>query len=288
MSDMRISSAGSLAARRAWNDLPDLLSLLVFFGVTAFLFRSWEFALVVTASLGFHELGHAAALTWYHLNFRIHFGMVGAWTWSPLQDRMQLSQLSNAIIHLAGPLFSILLAIFALCLQTIWRPSDQHLWTLASFSAQVGLLNLLPLGPLSDGGKIVRRMIGSLEQAQRALAVLLPMLVTVLLFLLYALLELPHFTGSNPGLFWLGLLLIGLWMASCLMVEASRPAVVDEERPFPMTSGQVYSLILVMWGFLVLGFIITAATPFWLEPQYLIGSLQNIAAFLHVASRIKL
>ena len=156
----RMESRGIL--QRAWADMPNLLSLLVFFGATGLIFRSLEFALVVTASLGFHELGHAAMLAWYGLDWRHHLRDCGRWTWSPQPDRERLTQFANVMIHLSGPLFSFLLALLALGVQAAWQPQDRHLLILASFSAQVGFLNLLPLGPLTDGGKIVQRMMASL------------------------------------------------------------------------------------------------------------------------------
>lgn len=274
--------------QRAGDDLPNLLSLLIFFGATALIFRSPQFALVVTASLGFHELGHAAALAWRGLEWRIHFGLVGAWTWSPRTERERLSHLANAIIHLGGPLFSLLFALLALGLQAIWKPADHHLLTLANFSAQVGFLNLLPLGSLTDGGKIVRRMIASVDGSRRAWAVMLPMVVTALMLVLYALVQLPHLSGENPVPFLLSLLLVGLWMASSLLIEAKRVGRRNDAPGEPMTAGQVYFLLLVMWDLLVLGLIITAATPFWLTPEYVLGSLRNLVAVLGLLHRVAL
>jgi len=268
--------------RRVVDDLPNLLSLLAFFLITALLFRSVQFALIVTASLGFHELGHAAALAWYRLDWRISFGVVGAWTWSPLKARERLSHLENVIIHLGGPLFSLLLALLAMGLHAAWRPGDQHLLILANFSAQVGFLNLLPLTPLTDGGKIIRRMIDSLDRPRQALTVLLPVLVTVLLLTIDALV---HLQDGISVPFLLGLLLVGLWMTSSLLIESKRivrsqPRTNSSDRL--MAAGQVYFLVLVMWDLLVLGIIISAATPFWLTPEYLFGTLRNVAAFLHL------
>ena len=183
--------------QRAWADMPNLLSLLVFFGATGLIFRSLEFALVVTASLGFHELGHAAMLAWYGLDWRITFGIVGAWTWSPQPDRERLTQFANVMIHLSGPLFSFLLALLALGVQTAWQPQDRHLLILASFSAQVGFLNLLPLGPLTDGGKIVQRMMASLGGALQKRMAILPVFVTALMLAFYGLLESTHHQAAE-------------------------------------------------------------------------------------------
>ena len=289
-------------ARRAWEDIPNLLSLLVFFTVTALLFRSLEFALIVTASLGFHELGHAVALTYLGLEWRITFGWVGAWTWSPSAQRARLSQFANAFVHLAGPFFSLLLALVALALQALWQPGgsssgNNHLLILANFSAQVGVINLLPFGSLTDGGKIVQRITESLDRASRPWVVLLPLLVSALMLVLYSLVELPRQGAQAGAPFLLGLLLVGFWLASSLAISArtgsasaaaaSATAASATAAAAPahrldrrMTALQVFFLILLVWDLLVLGLILSASTPFWLSPEYLMGSLRNVVDVL--------
>jgi hypothetical protein len=304
-------------------DLPNLISLLVFFGTTAFLFRSWRFALIVTASLGFHELGHAALLAYFRLNWRISFGLVGAWTWSPMDERARLSQFANAAIHLAGPFFSLLLALIALGLHAWLRPESQHLLLLANFSATVGFLNLLPLGPLSDGGKVMRRLVDSLHGPARAWAVLLPMLVSALALLLYAMGVLLRLSSQASSAFILALLLVGLWMGSSLLIEARRrpasaplsttaaplpakaapltkAAVIPDAAasipvtgktaaapaaPAGMTSMQGSLVLVTIWDLLVLGLMLINATPFWLAPEFLLGSLRNVVDVLRLLAQ---
>lgn len=266
--------------RRALQDLPGLLSLLVFCGVTAAAFRSWEFALIVTASLGFHELGHAAAIAWYGMEWRISFGIFGACTWSPGAQRARLSHLANAVIHLAGPVFSLLFALLVLALNRLWEPADAHLLILANFSAQVGLLNLLPLGEFTDGGKIVRRMVASLDGIPRILAQALPILLSAQILFLYTLAALPRQPGSHPAAFLISLLLIGTWLAASMLLEARRTRPVDTSTP--MRPGQVYLLTLVVWGLLAAGLVLATLTPFWLAPKYVLGSLENVVAMLRL------
>lgn len=278
-------------ARRAVHDLPNLLSLLAFFSATALIFRSVQFALIVTASLGFHELGHAAALAWYGLDWRITFGVVGAWTSSSLPAREKLSHLANTLIHLGGPSFSFLLALAALGLQAALQPADRHLLILASFSGQVGFLNLIPLGGLTDGGKVLRRISASLGSKRRAPIVLLPVILTALMLAVYFLIESPHLQGAESTQFLLGLLLLGIWMANSLLLELRRAVrsnlkALDSGKK--MTNGEVAFLVLVMWDLLALGLVIIAATPFWLAPEYVIGSLRNIVAIFHLIERIAL
>jgi hypothetical protein len=279
---MRVTSNRSSLAARAWQDLPNLFSLLIFFGVTALLFRSLDFALVVTASLGFHEIGHAGAISWCGLRWRITFGLVGAWTWSPGEERARLSELANVAIHLAGPLFSLLLALMAFSLHQFWQPQDRRLLILANFSAQVGFINLLPFGGLTDGGKVVRRLVNSLDKKKTWLIVVLPVAVTALMLVLYTLVQSPHLSMSQLAPFLLGLLLIGLWLAGSLFLEtwmsARRGNKADLPVSQPITPRQAYFIILVTWDFLALLLILISTTPFWLEPQYILGYLKNLFA----------
>ena len=265
---------------RVQDELPGLLSLLVFLAITAVLFRSWEFALLVTASLGFHELGHALALAWFRLDYRIYFGVVGAYTWSRLPERAALLHFSNSAIHLAGPLFSLVLALGAFCLHAVWQPDSRHLLVLANFSAQIGFLNLLPLGALTDGGKTLQRMaLSSGRRRVRATMLLLSALGLIgpLLVICWQLLraggrELPA-TGA-------GFLLIGMWLAASLLIELRRGGPPDRAVRLLMRPRQVIFLALVMWDMLAALLLVILATPFWLEPSYVLGSLENITALL--------
>jgi hypothetical protein len=281
---IREAKLGLLARARA--DLPNLVSLLVFFSATALFFRSIEFALVVTASLGFHELGHAAALAWMHLDFRISFGLVGAWTSSSSQERERLSQLSNTLIHLAGPLFSLVLAQVALGLHEIWDPPSHHLLILANFSAQVGFFNLLPLGSLTDGGKAVRRMSDALRGTRRMPAVILPFFLTVLMLVLYALVAMPRMGAENARPFLLSLLLVGTWLASSLFIETRHARPGASEIPQPMKTRQAYLLILLIWDILLFCVVIMSATPFWLSPDYVYGYLENLTGLVNLLAQL--
>lgn len=271
------------AGRVGWGELPNLLSLLLFLGGTAFIFRNLEFGLIVTACLGFHELGHAAALWWYGLEYRISFGWVGAWTWSPLQDRQRLSHLQNVIIHLAGPLASVLLAGIALYLWQFFPTTGHHLGILANFSAQVGLLNLLPLGAVTDGGKILRRLVLSLDGAGRAAMVMLPTGAAGLVLVAYNLMALPGVTGARPdSSYLLSVAVIGLWIGCSLFFEGRRPAFAEVDPNRRATPWQAFGFITGIWGLILVGMAITTTTPFWLAPEYVMGTLTNVMAVLHL------
>ena len=273
---MNIRVLSPRLVQRAKADLPNLISLLVFFGITTLLFRSVEFALVVTASLGFHELGHAAALAWQHLDFRIAFGLVGAWTWSSSEERARLSHFSNTIIHLGGPLFSLFLALTAVGLHAAWRPASEHLLILANFSAQVGFFNLLPLGNLTDGGKAVRRVSIGLSGVLRMRAVILLFLLTVGMLVIYALVALPGLSIETARSFLLSLVLVGFWLASSLLIQTRHPEPVAPSTFRPIRPQQVFLLILLIWDILTFCLVVMSATPFWLAPQYVQGYIANV------------
>jgi hypothetical protein len=281
-----------MRAERVRQDLPGLFSLLLFLSVTALIFRSWEFALLVTASLGFHEMGHALALIWYRLDFRIHFGVVGAYTWSRAPERAALSQKANTYVHLAGPLFSLALALGALALHRLWQPESLHLLVLANFSAQVGFLNLLPLGDLTDGGKALRRMAHSAVRRREQLVILLlgsaalvgPLLASAWPVWRGGLQALPNTAA--------GFVLIGIWLAASLVMELRRqqqkpapgPVAAAKITPAagrPMTSRQLIFLALLLWDMLAALLMVILATPFWLQPSYVLGSLRNVELLLH-------
>lgn len=262
------------------DDLPGLISLVVFLGITAVIFRSWEFAFLVTASLGFHELGHALALAWFRLDFRIYFGVVGAYTWSRLPERAALSHMANSAVHLAGPLFSLILALLALGLHSIWQTNSDHLLVLANFSAQVGFLNLLPLGALTDGGKALRRMALSVgHKPVRVVMVLLcsvaflaPLLPVGRQILQDGVRQLPA-TGG-------GFVLIGVWLMASLLIELRRGDLSETAPRRLLSARQVIFLALIIWDMLAALLLVILTTPFWLQPRYVLGSLANIELLL--------
>lgn len=262
-------------------DLFGIISLIVFFAISALLFRSVDFAFIVVASLGFHELGHATAMARLGLRFHISFGLIGASTWSSSRQRYWLSPFQNAAIHLAGPLFSLLLALLALGLHEILHESGDHFLILANFSAQLGFFNLLPLGSLTDGGKTVQLVMGSLSRRQRVHTVFLPLLFTIFMLLLYWL-EVFSRTGVQLSAnFVFGLVLVAAWLAGSMLIEKQRiEEAVATPKPHPITVVQVFWLVLLLWGMLIFFLEIMVATPFWLAPEFVRGCYQNLLDLL--------
>ncbi|HVP22124.1 MAG TPA: hypothetical protein VMS73_09720, partial [Anaerolineaceae bacterium] len=280
---------------RARKELPAFLSFLAFFFVTALFFRSWEFALIVAASLGFHELGHAAALSWLGLDWRISFGFLGAWTWSNAEQRARLPQIANVSIHMMGPVFSLLLAVMALVLHNLFFPADRNLLILANFSAHIGFLNLLPIGAITDGGKVVRAIVTSVDGLNRLREILFAASITILIFVLYAWVQLPRLNTDTALYFIAGLLLIWVWMLDSLHLEASSAQRRKQNHPtqsvaqgcipvtghpervkpaLPLSFWQIVIVILLLWEMLAAYLVIILGTPFWLDPIYVEGALK--------------
>ncbi|MEN6410976.1 MAG: hypothetical protein ABFD44_14835, partial [Anaerolineaceae bacterium] len=145
-------------------ELRGMVSLLLFLGATAFLLQSVSLAVMIVASLGFHELGHILALAVRRIPWKLRFGLAGAWTESPKEIRAGLSNYTNSLIHLAGPLFSLLYALLAMLVHRFWLPDQPQLMQLANLNAQLALFNLLPLGEASDGGKFLHKAFASLNE----------------------------------------------------------------------------------------------------------------------------
>lgn len=274
-------SAAWQRVRQAAGKVRGIYSLLAFLFITALIFRSFEFALIVTASLGLHQLGHAGALAFYGLDWRISFGVIGAYTWSPLRERTALSQLQNTSIHLAGPFMSLVLAILALAAHKLFQPEGQALLVLANFSAQVGFLNLLPAGSLTDGGKICNKLVQSLDISGRKWAVAIPTLAALPLLVIYALVAALRIEPGGSRIFMFGLMLLAAWLGCSLLLEAlatARRAVkpVPPVVSRPMNTRQAYAFLIILWDMLLLYMIVIEATPFWLAPDYMLGLLQNL------------
>ena len=119
-------------------------------------------------------------------------------------------------------------------------------------------------------------------------AILIPIILTLLILGLFIVVEYPRLTTDNSPAFLLSLLLTGDWMAASMLLEArstsKKPA--SSITPRPMTSGEVNFITVLMWNMLAYLLLIISATPFWLEPDYVRGSLQNILDILSYVMRV--
>jgi hypothetical protein len=258
------------ATQRWQQEIRGLLSLAAFVLSIAFIFQSLELALLITAALGVHELGHVVAISLFGIDWQIGFGIVGAWTSTPTDERTALGHFSNAIIHLTGPFFNLFYALTALLVHRIAGLNQAYWLRLANLSATVALFNGLPIGRISDGGKAIERTFSSLDK--RAERWLLPAPVLWLLSLLWLVVVTPSH--------WIGLLafaLIGLWFVIGMLrasllddpANAASPQAMTRNQGFLVTSS-IIVLLLASTGIVLL-------TPLWLTEDHVFGMIGGLA-----------
>jgi hypothetical protein len=264
-------------------EMRGLLSASLFALGVAFIFQSWEIALILTASLGFHELGHIIMIWRYGIEWEMGFAAIGAWTRTPLEKRQRLNHFSNSLIHLSGPLFSLLFAITAIVLYfVIARGPERIYWLrLANLNALLSLFNFMPLGSLSDGGKFIRRMFASLTEAEekRLLLLFLPTLITWGDLLLK--LDLARAFS---------LVTILLWLLISMLAEGAQDDPAEAYSPKAMTrqqAGVLLSLVIISY----LGcMVILVITPFWLTGDHVLnmayGFLSIVASVIWKSSNL--
>ncbi|MCL7454869.1 MAG: CPBP family glutamic-type intramembrane protease [Anaerolineae bacterium] len=257
-------------------ELRGFYSALAFALAIYLLFQSWEIALLFILSLGLHELGHALVAWGLGLEMQLGFGPLGAWMRTPLEQRRALSHFTNSLIHLAGPLASLGIAVVSLLIAGLGRsPANQAAWLrVANFNALICVLNLLPLGELSDGGKLVCRIFSSASEPFEK--TLLAMSGSVPLVAAWILLTIR--------LDWVrivALLTIVFWFALSMLAHSTQddPAAARSSRA--MSRRQNAIVTSVFMAALVLGTILTVLTPFWLTA---IQAARIVARFISIAT----
>jgi Zn-dependent protease len=125
-----------------------LLSFASFAGIYWALYGAW-FGIGLALLILVHELGHLIAVRMRGLAadlpmFIPGFGAYVRW------NATGVSPATRAYVSLAGPLAG---ALGAVCCALVWLQTHQGLWiSLASFSAFINLMNMIPLWTL-DGGQ---------------------------------------------------------------------------------------------------------------------------------------
>jgi hypothetical protein len=255
---------------RWWQEIRGLLSLLAFVLSVAFIFQSLEVAILVTAALGIHELGHVLAISLFGIDWQLGFSIGGAWTSTPRDERAALSHFANAIIHLAGPLFNLFYALLALGIHRALGLNRDYWLRVANLSATIGLLNVLPIGRVSDGGKVIERTFSSLnDEAER-------WLLPAPILWLFSLLWLVIITPSN----WIGIwafALIGLWFVIGMLRESMRDDPADATSSRAMTRNQGFLLVSYMVVLLLVSTAIVLSTPLWLTEGHVFRMVGGLA-----------
>ena len=262
---MAEEEAGSKDPKRKWRrEIHSLISAVIFSVVIAFIFQSWEMAWLITLSLVFHELGHILAISRLGLDWELGFNILGAWTRTSWQARQALGDYRNSVIHLAGPFASLLLAFLSYLIAVLIAPTGQRqIWLrIANFNALLCLLNLLPMGSLSDGGKLVRRLFSSADE--RLEERLLAMVGTVPLIFACIILTIR--------LDWarvLSLLVIVLWFGLSMLVESRLDDPTESTSPKAMRPRQARELLSAMILVLLASMALVVVTPFWINPEHI-------------------
>jgi hypothetical protein len=268
-------SEGGMLEKNPWRRaFHTLVSIVAFALAVAILFYSWQLAWMITAGLAFHELGHVMVLWALGIDWQIGFSGLGAWTRTPIQARRRLNHFWNSVIHLAGPVFSVLLALIAILIQLLAHPEQDYWLRLANFNALVAVLNLLPLGELSDGGKLLRRLFASVpvrvEDEMLALVGLVPLLFAMIVLAL-------RFDWHKV----LALLLIVVWFVVNVIVARRRDDPSEAYSPRAMSRRQAFGLLAIALAAFLAGIVFVLLTPFWLTEQHV---LNMVSAFLGIAA----
>jgi hypothetical protein len=254
-------------------NLSSLYSALLFTAIVSALFQNWQVAWMLTVSLAAHELGHALVVSTFGIEWEVGFGPMGAWMATSLRLRQALGELANSFVHLSGPLASLLLALVGLGLHlAMGRGSGNDTWLrLANLNAILALGNLLPLGYLSDGGKVIKRIFASaderLEVRLLAMAGVLPLAVVAITLALR--LDWERMAALAVPVIWFGL---SLWLAS------RRDDPLAAQAPGAMAPRQIRLLLANLIAMLLLGMIVAITTPFWLTRAQLLNMVEGLAS----------
>lgn len=256
-----------------------VISAAVFALVLSILFQSWEIAWVITISLAFHEAGHILMIHRLGIRWASGFNHLGAWTRTPMKARSAIGHYANSLIHLSGPLFSFLLSIGALAMVFVGLPPAwQSFWLrLANFSILLGLTNLLPIGSLTDGGKLLTRLSASIEHQFRTRFFLLMLLLFVILY--------EHLGDFNSARS-ISIVVLGLWFITGGFLGMRSGPVDESGKIEPMREKQARLLFALMIILILYSYLVILYTPFWLAERDVIHILasyeQGVTIFLQL------
>jgi hypothetical protein len=258
-----------------------LVGATLVFGFAASLFlQSWRYGLLVTVSFGLHELGHILVLSHYGIPWEIRLSLVGVATVTPREARRRLSHYANSQIHLAGPALSLAQALIALIGYALsgGGPNRENWLLVANLASLLVILNVLPLGTLSDGGQFIRRLFHSLSERSEE---------GVTWSLLFWLLSITWLITVNWGdtLRTLGTLAVAVWFILVMLRERQHDETYDTGAQVRMTRPQGILLFSAMATGLLWATGITALTPFWLRLDHLETMAFNIAFVLVLLQR---
>lgn len=120
---------------------------------------TWEFALVLLASIIFHEYGHLKAMKYYGMKTKGIY-LIPFFGGAAVSDEAFPDRKTESIVALAGPIFGLGLAFVTLILY--FFTGDYWLLGIMSFMALINLFNLSPINPL-DGGRVLKSIAFSIS-----------------------------------------------------------------------------------------------------------------------------
>jgi hypothetical protein len=259
-----------------WRKILRLLgSMALFASLVALLFQNAVLALLITVSLAIHETGHVLALRLFGIESEVGFGAIGAWTRSSARRRGMLGHFANSLVHLAGPFANLACVLLALGLGTLWwaKAIEGSLARLANFNALLALLNLLPMGSMTDGGKVIKRVFASLREdvENEVVWVLVPWLGSLLWLIVLVRGELVRA---------ISVLLIGVWFVVEVLIEKEEDDPAASASPQAMRTGQAVGLLLGVIGALSASTIAVVRIPFWLTRDEVLSMVVRWASLL--------
>jgi Zn-dependent protease len=141
---------------------------------------SWQFAVLVVASISVHEYGHVWAMQRCGMRTK-GFYLVPFVGGAAVPDGEFPSEGALAYVALMGPVFGCVLAgVAALAHEATGAPLFA---AVAGWIALVNLFNLLPVNPL-DGGRVLRSLAFSVQSVLGTLALAAGMLISIVLALM--------------------------------------------------------------------------------------------------------
>jgi hypothetical protein len=144
----------------------------------------------------------------------------------------------------------------------------------ANLSALVSLLNLLPMGDWSDGGKFLKRLFASLEEKVE------PSFMWALVFWAASLLGIA--LVIQPDRIRAGsILLIGIWFIVEFVIERTLDDPADAVSPRAMTVRQGAILVSIMVAALAASLEVVMLTPFWLTQGDTANMIVRFLSGLH-------
>lgn len=120
---------------------------------------SWEFAVIIVASIAFHEYGHVWAMRRQGMRTR-GFYLLPFIGGAAVPDSKYPSEGALAYVSIMGPVFGFVLAVTTGVVALV--SGSALLAAASSWMALINLFNLFPVNPL-DGGRILRSVAYSID-----------------------------------------------------------------------------------------------------------------------------